>query len=337
MLQSLVEKSLVRFGSERYALLETIGELALGRREQAGELEDTRRRHYDFFLAFAKAADTSAEGDYGQRPELLLREQENLRAAVDGAAGTGDRVGAIELMILLENFWVTTDPFEGARRFEELLATGEELPERLRARALRCYAGSLWLAGRYELSHHKNEESLALFRALGDDEGVAVLLHRIGISTLGHLQDTKKARELLNESLEYFRRAGSSRGESEAIGGLGYVAREEGDYEEAVELFSRAAELSVETGFTWWEVGMLAALANVLLELGRLDEAEAAARRARQLAHAIRDRHASGGGLVPLGWVPAPRRGPQPARPVLGGGEGRERPGPNRPTEGLRG
>src|SRR5205823_11474912 len=176
------------------------------------------------------------------------------------------------------------------RRFEELLASCDDLPDRLRARALRCYAGSLWLAGQYELSHHKNEESLALFRDLGDDKGIAILLHRIGISTLGHLQDTKKARELLNESLEYARRAGLTRGEAEVIGGLAYVAREEGDYDAAIELFSRAAELAAETGFAWWEEGMLAGMANTLLEVGRLDEAEAAARKGLELACAMGNR-----------------------------------------------
>jgi hypothetical protein len=100
-------------------------------------------------------------------------------------------------MVMLENFWVTTDPFEGARRFEELLA--HELPDGLRARALRCFAGSLWLSGDYERSHRLNEESLALFRSWGDDEGVGVLLHRIGISTM-HFGDHEQARRLLDES-----------------------------------------------------------------------------------------------------------------------------------------
>ena len=88
------------------------------------------------------------------------------------------------------------------------------------------------------VSHGVNEESLALFRDLEDDMGIAVLLHRLGISTLGYLEDPEKARELLNESLEQYRRAGSERGESEVLGGLGYVSEAEGDLEVALELFS---------------------------------------------------------------------------------------------------
>jgi predicted ATPase len=292
LLQSLVEKSLVRFDGERYSLLETIREFAFEQLDETGELDETRQRHFDFFFALAKEADTSAEGDYGRRPQLLLGERGNLSAAVDGAVAAGARVAALELMILLENFWVMTDPFEGARRFDDLITGGEELPERLRARALRCYAGSLWLSGQYELSHRANEESLALFRSLGDDEGVAVLLHRIGISTLAYVRDPKAARELLNESLRYFRRAGSPRGEAEVIGGLAYVTFEEGNRPAALELFSQSAALAAEIGFTWWEVAMLAGEAECLVDLGRLGEAEEKGTRHLELARAIGDRQA---------------------------------------------
>ncbi len=327
-LQSLVEKSLVRFDEERYSLLETIREFAYELLDGSGELEEARRRHFDFYLALAAAEDTSAEGGYGNRSKVLLRDQENLRAAVDGAVTAGDRVGATELMVLLENFWVVTDPFEGARRFAELLTTPGELPKRLRARALRCYAGSLWLSGEYKRSHGLNEESLALFRELEDEMGIAVLLHRLGISTLGYLEDPEKARELLNESLEQYRRAGSERGESEVLGGLGYVSEVEGDREVALELFSRAAELAAEVGFTWWEVAMLAAMTEVLIDLDRLDEAEPAARRHLELARGIGDRQSSVFGLVLLAYL-AVRRGDHTRAHLLWGAvEAEERRAP---------
>ena len=97
-LQSLVEKSLVRFDEERYSLLETIREFAHERLDEAGELDEARRRHFDFYLALAEAEDTSAEAGYGTRSNVLLRDQENLRAAVEWAVAEGDRVGATELM-----------------------------------------------------------------------------------------------------------------------------------------------------------------------------------------------------------------------------------------------
>jgi predicted ATPase len=304
-LQSLVEKSLVRFGAERYALLETIREFALEQLEEGDELENARGRHFGFYLELARAADMSAEGGYGHSAELLLPEAENLRAAVEGAIAAGELEPAAELMVLLENFWVSTAPFEGARRYEQLLERAQ-LPEGLRARALRCFAGSLFLAGEYERSHRANEESLALFRSLGDDEGVGVLLHRLGISTLS-LGTPDEARRLLHESRRAFRHAGVERGESEVIGGLAYVARDEGDYETASELFSEAAELAAATGFTWWRVGMLSGLAECLLDLRRPDEAEPVVREHLTLARETSDRQSSLIGLVLFAWLAALR------------------------------
>jgi predicted ATPase len=304
-MQSLVEKSLVRFDGERYSLLETIREFALERLEESGEAADTRRRHLDFFFRLAEAGNMSAEADYGRRYDLLPPEQENLRAAIDTAVALGDVALTTELLVLLENFWVTLDPLEGVRRFEAVLGEGE-VPDLLRARALRCYAGSLFLAGHYERSHRANEESLALFRALGDEQGVAVLLHRIGISTL-QLGDGERAREFLEESLRLFRRVGPARGEAEAIGGLGYVAHSEGDIEGASELFSRSAKMAAGVGFAWWQAGMLLALVECLVELGRIDEAEAAAREELALARAIADRQSMVFGLVQIAWISAVR------------------------------
>jgi predicted ATPase len=322
-IQSLVEKSLVRFDGERYSLLETIREFTVELLEEAGELEETRRRHFGFYFSLAETADTSAEAGYGGRPELLLREQDNLRSALDGAVAAGELTAATELMVMLENFWVTVHPFEGARRFERLLDEAERLPDRLRARALRCFAGSLWLSGQYERSHRLNEESLALFRTLGDEEGTAVLLHRLGISTM-EVGDHATARKLLDESLLLFRRHGSLRGEAEVTGALGYLLEREGDPAAASELFSRGVEMAAEIGFTWWQIGMLQGLDECLVQLGRLAEAEAAAREELTLSREIGDRQACVYGLVHLAWIAAERGDEQRAGWLWGAVEAEE-------------
>jgi hypothetical protein len=86
------------------------------------------------------------------------------------------------------------------------------------------------------------------------------------------------------------------------------VSEAEGDLEVALELFSRAAKVAAEVGFTWWEVAMLAAMTEVLIDLDRLDEAEPAARRHLELARGIGDRQSSVFALVLLAYLAA-RRG----------------------------
>jgi len=227
-LQSLVGKSLLRFDRERYAMLETIREYAHERLEESGEADEVRRRHAAFFLALAESAKLSAEMEYGRRHDLVLPEQDNLRAAIDRAAAVGDIELALGLAVALENFWVTIDPFEGTRRFETLLDAAGEIPAVLRARALRCYGGSSEMAGLHDQAQRAYETSLALFRDVGDDRDVAVLVHRLGINALNRGKP-ELAREPLEESLAMFRWVGSGRGVAQAIGGLGYLAREEGD------------------------------------------------------------------------------------------------------------
>jgi len=159
-------------------MLETIREYALERLGESGEADAIRRGHAAFFLAFAESANMSAEGDYGRRYDVLPPEQENLRAAVDWSVAAGEIELGLRIAVALENFSVITDPFEGMRRFETLLAAAGDVPPILRARALRCYGGSSHMSSKYEQAQRANEESLALFRAAGDAPGIAVMLHR---------------------------------------------------------------------------------------------------------------------------------------------------------------
>jgi len=117
-LQSLVDKSLVRIRDEdRFWMLETIHEFAAERLCESGEEDELRRRHAGFFLALAESANLSAEAiNLGPRPELVLPEQDNLRAALDWAAEAGEIELGLRLAISLEQFWVAAGPYEGARR-----------------------------------------------------------------------------------------------------------------------------------------------------------------------------------------------------------------------------
>jgi predicted ATPase len=260
LLQSLVDKSLLRFDGDRYAMLETIREFASERLEEVGESGQRRRAHAEFFVALGESEGMSAEHDYGFRYDVFPPERENLRAAIDWLASAGETELAVQLAISLENFWIITDPFEGIRTYERLLAK-EGVSDLLRARALRCYAGSSFLAGKYEQAQEANEESLALFRAAGDDAGIAELLHRIGINAL-MLGDPERARQLLEQSVERFRGLGSVRGEAEAIGALGFVVQRERDFGGAIELYRTSEQMCAEIGFTWWRQNMIANIAD---------------------------------------------------------------------------
>jgi predicted ATPase/class 3 adenylate cyclase len=143
-LESLVDKSLLRFDRdrERFTMLETIREYAAERLEESGEADETGRRHAELFLELAESAHLSAEAEYGRSHDVVIPEQDNLRATIEWAAASERVELGLRIAVALENFWVTNDPFEGMRRFETLLEEGGDVPAILRARALRCYGGS---------------------------------------------------------------------------------------------------------------------------------------------------------------------------------------------------
>jgi predicted ATPase len=84
-LGSLVDKSLVRLrGDGRYWMLETIREFAAERLAESGEAVETRRRHAEFFLVLAGSANLCAESEGEQHHHLVLADQDNIRASLDG-------------------------------------------------------------------------------------------------------------------------------------------------------------------------------------------------------------------------------------------------------------
>ena len=82
-LQSLVEKSLLRFSNERYWMLETIREYAADRLQTEPEASETSERHTRFYTELSKSAHTELRGpSQAEWLERLDPELENLRTAI---------------------------------------------------------------------------------------------------------------------------------------------------------------------------------------------------------------------------------------------------------------
>ena len=290
-LQSLVDKSLVRVRDpDRFWMLETIHEFAFERLRESGEDEELRRRHAEFFLALAESANLSTEAtDLGPRPELVLPEQENLRAALDWASETGEIELGLRLGIALEQFWVAVAPDEGARRVQALLDRAVGLPDSVRAPALRVVGGMVYMTGEFDRGDDLVQQSLELFRALGEERAVAQLLVRRAIH-LNLCGDIAGARLLIDESMEITRRLSSPTTEAMTLGLLGEIAWVEGRPDEALELAARSGEAAAGVGFAWWQMHQVYHACEWSLELGRSTEAEEYGREALRIAAAVQDR-----------------------------------------------
>ncbi len=287
---SLLRRTVGESGS-RYHMLETIREHAAEQLTADDAAHQVRRRHAEHFLAVAESAnlieDAEAAGE--QHHEIVIAEQDNMRAALQWTLDTGEIEFGLQLALTLENYWVTSAPFEGMRWFEALLPLADHVPKRLHARAVRCYGGATTMTGADLNGERLYEQSLAEFRALGDEAAVGSLLQRLAESARQR-GDAAHARRLAEESLQIARSTGATRVEAQSLGTLGSLTYEGGDYELGMQLLERSADLCAEIGFRWWQGLMLAFLCENALELGRTREAEAWGGEALRLLHQIGDR-----------------------------------------------
>jgi predicted ATPase len=290
LVESLVDKSLVRHRRGRFVMLETIREFARDELDAHDESVDLRRLHAQHFADVAESANLNAGNlrPGGQRLDIAIVEQDNIRAALDWATASQDKALGMRVAVAMDQFWVINDPTESQRRYRALFELPGEVDPRLRAEALRSYASSLHIMGEQDAAARLYRESLDLFDELGDDPGRAVLLHRFGILAMQR-QELAEARELVEESHAIHERNGDAWGLTQTVGTLGAIERDSGNGEQAYGLIADSADRAEAVGVLWWRAGMLIELAALSLEEGRLDDAETKARESLELANGMGD------------------------------------------------
>jgi predicted ATPase/DNA-binding SARP family transcriptional activator/DNA-binding CsgD family transcriptional regulator len=194
MLSALVEKSLivakvVSGRSVRYRMLEPIRQYAQEKLQESAEEESTRRRHAEYFLGLAQEADPELLGE--QQEEwfrLLEREHANFRAALGWAFSREEAKLGLRLAVALYEFWdVHGHIGEGRGWLEKGISASGSTTESTRARALNDAGWMAWFQGDFESARALVEESVSLYRQLGEKEGLAWAIANLGyLSVLGH-------------------------------------------------------------------------------------------------------------------------------------------------------
>src|SRR5207237_3750295 len=170
LLSGLVDKALVLRETEaleaRYRMLETIRQFARERLEEAGEAAERGRRHAQFFLARAEAAESFLANQSEGWPERLAEDLGNVRAAADWFEGDRDAVEEnVRFAAALHWFWFGLGHYrEARRRLEAALARSGDARTRARGRALSSLATYLVLQGEQSELRPVAEESVAILR-----------------------------------------------------------------------------------------------------------------------------------------------------------------------------
>ena len=286
LLESLIDKSLLRHTGDRFWMLETIREFAFERLEASGEVGALRRRHAEHFLAFAEEAEPSLMDGDEVTADRLEREIDNFRAALDHLESAGETQLGLRLAGTLAEWWDQRGhDLEGVRRLESLLRADDK-PTAARAKALN---GALVLGNvvaDLTPGMRWGEEALAIHRRLGDRRGEAISLWGMGYLLIER-GDLTQAEQFLAESVQIFREVGPPGYLRWAIRTLAFAYDRLGDIERSTQLHEENLARAREANDRGLEATMLGTLAQFALDDGRSAEATSLVRESLMVSRGI--------------------------------------------------
>jgi predicted ATPase/DNA-binding CsgD family transcriptional regulator len=282
---SLMDKSLLRQleqeGEEpRLLMLATIREYGLETLAASGEMESTQRAHAAYYLALAEDAEIEIGGPK-QATWLgrLEREHDNLRAALswlleqaeikEAAEGEYNIVLALRLGGALRSFWVVHGHISEGRNFlERALAVvvpfaHTRIKASVHAKALIVAANLAFVQSDYERAEPLFQASLALYRELEDQPGIAFALSLLG--SLAWTQgDMAAARTMAEEALAISRQVDDMERIATSLFILGLLDSSQGEYARACALFEESVATHRASGNKRGIAHSLSQLAQVL-------------------------------------------------------------------------
>ena len=272
ILTSLVDKSLVTVekppGKEpRYTFLESVWNYGREKLAEAGESDALRTRHLEYFLKIAVEAAPNLSGP--QQLILLERLQPefyNFRYALDASLEIeGLAPLGLSLAIALARFWeIRSLLVEGSELAASLLAhPANAAPTAQRAAALGVAGRLDWLADRIDEGAAYTREAFEIYRALGDQEGIAGMGLDVALYKF-HYREFDEAKALIRESETIAERLADKRLLAGVRRAQAVEATVEQRYQESLVLSEASLALYRELGDTWfcgivqWGVGITA-------------------------------------------------------------------------------
>jgi predicted ATPase len=340
---SLVDKNLLISGgavggAPRFTMLATIRDYAVESLEEDGGLVAQRRRHALFFRGLAEEAEPKLHG--AEQQDWLARleaDHDNLRVAMRWARESGEHELGLRLAGSLWYFWFARGYLrEGRAWLQSLMApAGKEglsgVAAAVRAKAL---SGAAWLAyvqTDYERAVPLAEESLALWRELGEAVGSAAALTSLGCVALDR-GDYARARPLLDESLALARAAADSWWIAVSLINLGLLAGLQGDYPRARELLEESLALERARGDARNVAYALTNLGTFAVTQGDLERAWSVLEESLPLHRDLGDTAGAVEGLEDVARIAAAQGQPRRAARLLGAAEAlRDASGASRP------
>jgi predicted ATPase len=325
-LAGLVDDNLVRRvprpDEPRFAMLETIAGYAHELLRAADEAESIAQRHGEHVLALCEeAAPLLLAGD----PATFARlddEYENLRAALDHLAATGDVDSEVRILQATWNYFTVRGHLRELRRLLEGAVARADGPSTTRARAaaqIHC-AAAAYRQGDLARAREVTEEALALFRELGDEDEIGRCIGTLGNIAVGE-RELDRAIQLYEQAAALADETGNKSRLAVILANLGSIAGQRDDAEASADYAQRAAALQRELGERDSLAVSLHNLGRAQLSLGRLGEADASLGESLEIARGLGYREVIAYCLSGLAELALAKRESERAAELLGASE----------------
>ncbi len=327
---SLLDKQLLQQANQgsdeqddrRLLMLETIREYGVERLTLSGELEQVRQAHAEFYLRLAEEAEPHLFGSEQEWWfERLERDHDNLRAVLRWSVEQGAERARLEMALrlggALELFWLRGGYLSEGRNFlEHVLARSKDSMTSTRAKALRSAGWLAYFQGNYEQAATLTQESVQLYRTLGDIGNLVPPLFMLGHVTM-RMGNVSEARSLLEESLMLARVVGDKQNLAYSLYFLAEVALEQDEHTRAQSLLEESLTLFRERGDKLGLTWSLQFLARSLVAQGDYRRAYTLAGESIVLCREMQSKTALAFGLDLLGQIALSQGEASTARPLL--------------------
>ena len=285
VLAQLARASLIQPHDGRVRLLETVR--AFAREQSADQPATAEAAHAGYFARFAQRVFAGLNGD--EQAAWLARamaDHDNCLAALRWALAAGEGDAAVAIAGGLWWFWYRRGYYALGR---EMLTAALALPSADladRANALNGLAAFCLIDEDYAANFAAHEQGLALRRQLGDANGVATVLHNMGLTAF-FMGDYERAAAQLEESIAISPESDPT----SAYAHLGLIAQETHDPATARRWLALAYDGAMRTAAAGRQTLVMCYLADGLRGLGELDEAERLATESLRLFTEMDDSH----------------------------------------------
>jgi hypothetical protein len=318
-LESLADKSLLRYTSDRFWMLETIRQYALERLTESGAQADLRARHAAYFLRFAEEVGRQIE-DSALISDSLARvaaDYDNLRSALEWARDNDEGEVLLRLAASLAGYWRVRAVYRESRSWLQLALERASSPPEARLRVLRASATRALDDGDFA----RADALIAAYRRAAEEVGDENELMS-AMNSAAHLAyqrgDTEAARRQWLGIKERAAELGDRDRQAAMSVNIGLAAWGSGDYRASLDHTLEAADLFRELED---ETGTVVALLNVgwsALVLGDAVLAEKSLREAMVVAGRLGAIHWIANGALALGAVLAAEHEEERGAQLLG-------------------